>query len=436
MTTRRARTLTYAIVAVLVAAALRFTPQLTPRAEAPEVLDGAAQGESAEAIVVQQGAPDPLAHQDTLARGETMYAVLARGGVSEVVAREALRAAKLLDPRRIPAGMPVTVQKAHPDSAPSEIVLQLAIDRLLHLRRTAEGWTEKEERLPWTTDTVVVAGVIQSSLYTAMDAAAQRVLPVSARRQLTWTLADILEYRVDMSRDLQRGDRFRVLAERSVSPSGAVRMGNVLAASFTLSGNTMEAVRFGGSQARGEYYDQQGRSLRAAFLRAPLQFRRISSVFGKRFHPVLATWKTHKGTDYAASSGTPVRTVGDGVVVRAGWGNGYGNVVEVRHRNGFVSRYAHLRGFASGIRKGARVNIAQTIGYVGSTGMSTGPHLHFEVLVNGVQRDPRAALADRSGFPISAKQKPAFEAHRARLIAALDRRGPTLASADTAGRAD
>src|SRR5207244_6492256 len=119
--------------------------------------------------------------------------------------------------------------------------------------------------------------------------------------------------------------------------------------------------------------------------------RRISSVFGGREHPILGGWRQHKGTDYAAAMGTPVRAIGDGVIVRAGWGNGYGKVLELRHRNGFVTRYGHLSRFASGIHPGTRVTIGQTIAFVGSTGLSTGPHLHFEVLVDGVQRDPREA---------------------------------------------
>jgi murein DD-endopeptidase MepM/ murein hydrolase activator NlpD len=242
----------------------------------------------------------------------------------------------------------------------------------------------------------------------------------------------VYEYRVDMSKDLQVGDRFRVLAERSVSPAGATRAGRLLAASLTLSGQEHEAIRFerGG---RGEFYDANGKSLRAAFLRAPLEFRRISSSFGFRRHPILGDLRKHKGTDYAASSGTPVRAIGEGVVQRAGWGGGYGNVLEIRHPNGYVSRYAHLRGFARGIRKGTRVGIGQQVAYVGSTGLSTAPHLHFEVLVGGVHRDPRIALRDKAGFPIAARERGAFGALRSRLLAAMDGRGATVATATQAG---
>jgi murein DD-endopeptidase MepM/ murein hydrolase activator NlpD len=164
--------------------------------------------------------------------------------------------------------------------------------------------------------------------------------------------------------------------------------------------------------------------MRAAFLRAPLEFRRISSVVGLRQHPVLGTWRRHAGTDYAASTGTPVRAIGDGTVVRAGWGGGYGNVLEVRHKNGYVTRYGHLRGFARGVRVGSRVSIGQTVAYVGSTGLSTGPHLHFEVLVNGVQRDPRSALKRTGGDPVPAAERAAFERLRNRYIESLEALAP------------
>src|SRR5262249_52990906 len=348
---------------------------------------------------------------------------------------QALKALTVINPNRVRAGMPVTFRSEHADSVPSEIVLQLAIDRLLHLKRDGARWTESEENIPWTTDTIVVAGAIHSNLYDAMDSSAKTLLPASVRQQLTWSLADVFEYKIDMSRDLQDGDAFRVMAERSTSSTGATRIGKVLAASFTLSGTEMQAVRYKSAGASGEFFDQNGKSLRAAFLRAPLEFRRISSVFGGRYHPILGVWKAHKGTDYAASLGTPVRAIGDGVVVRAGWGTGYGNVLELRHRNGFVTRYGHLRGFASGIHVGSRVEIGKTVAYVGSTGLATGPHLHFEVLVNGAPPDPRSAPRTRGGDPIPASERVAFEGQRARMIAALETTPTTPLAPSPAGLA-
>ena len=342
---------------------------------------------------------------------DLFFTLLERGGVPKQTTADVIRAAPI-DERRIPGGMPVKFRSAaHPDSSPHEIVLQLAIDRFVHLRRTVGGWSGELQRLPWTMDTIVVAGPIRTTLYDAVRDGGGDAIPLRARVELAWTLADIFEYRVDMSRDLQPGVAFRVLVERARTSSGATRLGNVLAASFDLSGTRLAAVRFSSSRVSGAYFDQTGKSMRAAFLRAPLEFRR---------HPILGVWKKHRGTDYAASSGTPVRSVGDGVVVRAGWAGGYGRVLEIRHHGGIVSRYAHLRGFARGVRPGARVTIAQTVAYVGSTGLSTAPHLHFEVLVGGVFKDPRVALTQRGGLPVPSGERRQFESARQTLLAALE----------------
>lgn len=357
---------------------------------------------------------------DTLHAGETLAGLLERAGVHGGDAGKILAAAAPLDPRRTPAGMPVTVRTARGDSTPSEVVFQLAVDHLVHVRRLGDSaWTGSEERLPWRTDTIAVHGVIASNLYAALDDSAAAILPKAARSELAWSLADIYEYRVDMSRELQPGDAFRVLFERSQGPGGVVRIGNILAARFELSGSETDAVRFTDGSGRAEYFDQTGRSMRAAFLRAPLEFRRISSTFGRRLHPILGIWRNHTGTDYAANEGTPVRAIGDGTVIFAGRRGGYGNMIDIRHRNGIVSRYGHLHGFARGIRSGREVTIGQTIGYVGMTGLATGPHLHFEILVDGRQRDPRTALKRDSGLPIAAADHPRFDAMRDTLLAKL-----------------
>jgi murein DD-endopeptidase MepM/ murein hydrolase activator NlpD len=154
-------------------------------------------------------------------------------------------------------------------------------------------------------------------------------------------------------------------------------------------------------------------------------------VFGLRRHPILGIMRAHQGMDYAAAAGTPVRALGNGTVVFAGWKGGYGRVVEIRHRNGYLTRYGHLKGFASGIRRGASVSISRTIGYVGASGLATAPHLHFEVMVGGKHRDPRVALRNVSGEPLSSGQRSAFASRKATLFAMLDRgaaRGATVAA--------
>jgi murein DD-endopeptidase MepM/ murein hydrolase activator NlpD len=400
----------YSLIALALAGALRFTPQLPdPSAKAADVF-----------VVSQAGTPTWKLRFDTLGRGESLRSVLRRGGLTDGDASEALHAATTLDPKRIPAGMPITIKSEASDSTPSEITLQLSMDRLLKLRRDTSGWVGTEEKQPWTTDTIVVGGTIASNLYDAINTSAKTDLPAGARQQLAWALADVYDYRVDMSRDLQQGDEFKVVAERSVAPTGAVKIGEVIAATFKLSGNTISAVHFNSTSVSGGFFDQTGKSMRAAFLRAPLEFRRISSVFGGREHPILGGIRMHKGTDYAADYGTPVRAIGDGVVVRASWSNGYGNVLEIRHRNGYITRYGHLSAYAKGVRVGSHVAIGDVVARVGSTGLSTGPHLHFEVIVNGEQKDPRVALKSTGGDPVPSGERTAFDEVRDRLLGTLD----------------
>ena len=244
-------------------------------------------------------------------------------------------------------------------------------------------------------------------------------LDAPQRQRLAWDLADIYAWQVDFTRDIQSGDKFRVVLDRLISEDGEVRFGRVLASDLTMSGKNLTAFRFerGG---RSTFYDDDGKSLRRAFLRAPVQFRRISSTFARaRRHPVLGITRRHQGTDYAASPGTPVMAAGDGVVLRAGRAGGYGNLIELRHRNGITTRYGHLRGFARGIRGGVRVSQGQTIGYVGSTGLASGPHLHYEFRVNGVARDSRRVELG-NGAPVPDAERDAFERERDRLKALLD----------------
>jgi murein DD-endopeptidase MepM/ murein hydrolase activator NlpD len=402
-----ARVVTYTTVLALGGVAVAFTPPLPDRPAA---------------IVFATGPRPPVWHQrqDTLARGETLNALLERAGLRGQQAANVLRSVTTLDDRRAPAGLALTARTLGSDSIPTELVFQLAIDHLLTARRTDSGWVSTEEKLPWVTDTIALSGTITSTLYDALDAA-ESDLPAGNRAELAWSLADIYEYRVDMSRDLQPNDAFRVLVERKRGPEGAVRLGSILASTFTLGGTELQAVRYQGTGSRVGYFDQDGKSMRAAFLRAPLEFRRISSIFGMRKHPILGIWRRHAGTDYAASQGTPVRSVGDGVVIYSGRKGGYGNVLEVRHRNGFVTRYGHLRAFARAAKRGARVDIGQTIGFVGMTGLATAPHLHFEVLVGGVQRNPRVALAMKGGEPLPASERDGFARTRGELIATLER---------------
>jgi murein DD-endopeptidase MepM/ murein hydrolase activator NlpD len=418
MQLRGARAITYGVVALLAVAAILFT----------RPLPSSANRQPGELLSASHAERRWRERNDTLGQGDNLMAVLGRAGLSNLLAREALKAAKSLDYRNLRVPMPVRVRSEETDSLPTYITLQLAVDKFLHLKRDSSGWNETVEQVAWTMDTIVVAGTIRSNLYAAMDSAAIGALPARARYALVNRIADdIYEYRVDMSRDLQVGDKFRIVAQRS-TVGNVVRIDTVLAATMTLSGKTTEAVLFRSSKVPGLYFDQDGKPMRTGFLRSPLQFSRITSRFGLRRHPILGTMRAHEGIDYGANAGTPIRAIGDGVVVRAGWNNGYGNVVEIRHARGYMTRYGHMKGFGPGIHVGARVAQRQTIGFVGSTGLSTAPHLHFEVHVNGVQRNPSQVLANVSADPVPASEQAAFVAahERARTLLAGT---PLLASA-------
>jgi murein DD-endopeptidase MepM/ murein hydrolase activator NlpD len=358
------------------------------------------------------------ASRDTLRRGETLTTLLARLGFPLHEAERAARQVPSTEIRRLRAGMVVTALRSRADSLPRRVELPLAIDRLVRLTRRENQWVAEEERYAWTTDTVRLHGVIRSSLSAALNAGADTRFPARLRTEVAFELADLLEYKVDMSRELQEGDSIDMLVERLVTPTGGLRRGSIVAARLTLGDRALEAVRFT-ADGRTDYFDANGKSLRAMFLRAPVEFRRISSGYGMRRHPILGTFKRHTGLDYAAAAGTPVRAIGDGVVVYAGWKGGYGRTLEIRHRNGFVTRYGHLQRFAPGVRQGAMVEQAKTIAFVGSSGLSTAPHLHFEFLVGGVHRDPQSVLATRAGEGLTRALHTAFMLQREQLLGQL-----------------
>jgi murein DD-endopeptidase MepM/ murein hydrolase activator NlpD len=268
-------------------------------------------------------------------------------------------------------------------------------------------------------DTIALSGTIHSSLVASLEHVAQGELSSGQRRSIAWDLADIFEHRIDMSRDLDDGDKFHVLVERLQKPNGKIIVNKILGAKLSLGDQVVEAIHFKSANSSSEWFDGRGKSLTASFLRAPVNFRRITSAFGLRLHPIFGTWRNHTGTDYAAPMGTPVHAIGDGVIVAVGPHGGYGNMIDIRHSNGMVSRYGHMSRFARGIHEGTHVKMGETIGYVGMTGWATGPHLHFEIRENGVAHDPKVALRNQSGEPVSGSESALFNEIRAHTLAVM-----------------
>ena len=355
--------------------------------------------------------PSPASYirEERFQRGDTLPAFLSRLGIAE----EEL--ATLARQRPLQALRPGSNVAAEVSDEGKLLVLSFltARDTLVQLAREGEGFRATEERAALYTQVAMKSSVVQSSLFAASDAAG---IPDSVAMQL----ADIFGGDVDFHRDLRKGDRFSVVYEMHHFSGRPVRAGRVLAAEFVNQGNVFRAVFFRDPQGRSGYYTPDGRNMRKAFLRSPIEFSRVTSGFSSsRFHPVLKTWRAHKGIDYGAPTGTRVRATADGYVTFAGRKGGYGNVVTVRHPNGYTTVYAHLSGIAQGVRQGRRVIQGEVVGSVGSTGLATGPHLHYEFHVNGVHQNPMR-LAMPPGPPVTARLRPEFEEAARPLFARLD----------------
>ncbi len=281
-----------------------------------------------------------------------------------------------------------------------------ALFNRLVVERNEGGWTSRVETASYVATSRLASGNIQTSLFAATDEAH---IPDGVAVQV----AEIFSSDIDFRRALRKGDRFNVVYEALEADGEALRTGRVLSAEFVNAGKTFQAMWFqppgkdaSGAANKGSYYTLDGQSLRRAYLSSPVEFSRISSGFSMRFHPIQQKWKAHLGTDFAAATGTPARTVGDGVVKFAGSQNGYGNVVFIRHRNGHETVYAHLSKIS--VRRGQGVSQGQTVGLVGSTGWTTGPHLHFEFRVNGTQKDPMTIAKQSETIPVSTAVLPLF----------------------------
>lgn len=270
----------------------------------------------------------------------------------------------------------------------------------LSIQKNDSGFSSRIETAPLQVHHSIAGGTIESSLFAATDAA---YVPDSVAVQF----AELFAGDIDFRRALRKGDRFQMVYETLQADGETLRTGQLLSAEFVNAGKLHQAMWFQEAGSKGQYYTLEGLSLRKAFLTSPLKYTRVSSGFGIRVHPISKDRRAHKGIDYAAPTGTPVRSVGDGTVIFAGMQRGYGNVIEVAHRNGKTTVFAHLSRIH--VKKGQKVEQGTVIGAVGSTGLSTGPHLHFEFRVDGEHQDPLTIANERNTQPISAAAKPAFE---------------------------
>lgn len=372
-----------------------------------------------EDIALPAAMPSPAAEisrfwrEERILRGDTVASILARLSVNDPEALSYLLQAK--DVRSLYQLIPgrsirvVTTQEGRLES----LAYVNTDGRRLTVARNESGFSATEE-VPQTEQWVMQSsGEIESSLFGATDAAG---IPEMVATQI----AEIFSSDIDFHRDLRRGDRFSVIYEALAADGEFVGFGRVLAAEFVNQGRTFRAVFFRDDEGRNGYYTPDGRNMRKAFLRSPIEFSRVTSGFSNsRFHPVLKAWRAHKGIDYGASTGTRVRVTADGFVTFAGRKGGYGNVVIVRHPNGYTTLYAHLSGFAQGIRPGKRIIQGEVVGLVGSTGLATGPHLHYEFHVNGVHQNPMR-LAMPPGPPINEQSRSAFQDTALPLFSRLD----------------
>jgi murein DD-endopeptidase MepM/ murein hydrolase activator NlpD len=261
------------------------------------------------------------------------------------------------------------------------LVYWIDADNLLHITRGETGFEAQKVPVEYEERVQHIGGLIKDNLISSIGEEGEQV-------RVALQLSDIFAWDIDFASDLREGDTFRIIVEGHYLNGEFRRFGDILAAELVNNGETYRAYRFG-HNGKFSYYDDQGKALKKAFLKAPLSFRQISSHFSRnRFHPVLKIYRPHRGLDYSAPAGTPVSAVGDGTVLFAGYKGQYGKLAILRHANGWTTYYGHLSKFAKNVRRGKRVEQGQVIGHVGSTGMSTGPHLHYELRIRNQQVNP------------------------------------------------
>ena len=346
-------------------------------------------------------------------RGDTVDELLRRMNIEDADASEYLRKAPESSTfRKLPVG--TEVQAETTDSG-ALVSLHYIGDNGTQVLVVKQDDAFKTKSLPALLEKrlFVRTGVIQTSLYAATDAAD---MPDAAASQLN----ELFSGDIDFHHDLRKGDKFTAVYEMTYSNGALLNTGRIQAAEFVNQGRVYRAVYFEKDAQHGDYYTPEGKSVRKAFLRSPIEYTRVSSGFtNSRFHPVLNKWRSHKGVDFAAPTGTKVKATADGVVSFVGKAGGYGNAIKISHQGRYDTVYGHLSRFAKNLHKGQRVVQGELIGYVGMTGLASGPHLHYEFKINGQQHNPmRVALPDAK--PISAADKVAFQASADDFVARLN----------------
>jgi len=305
------------------------------------------------------------------------------------------------------------IQLTHLDGEIKSMTRRINETATLSVTRAEEGFSANIVENPLETDERMLRGTVDSSLYVAVNSA-------GGTDRLAVSLADVFKYDIDFVNSVRPGDSFVVAHEQQFQDGEFVRDGDILAAEFVNAGRTYRAVRYVSPQGRADYYTPDGRPVRKAFLRYPVDYARISSGFNlARRHPVLNRVRAHKGIDFAAATGTPIKAAGAGRVVSRGRNGGYGNAVVLAHKGGVTTLYGHMSRFARGLSVGNSVAQGQVIGYVGMTGLATGPHVHYEYRVNGVHKNP-ARVTVAKADPIPASLMADFTAQTTPLLARLD----------------
>ncbi|HWV56485.1 MAG TPA: M23 family metallopeptidase [Longimicrobiales bacterium] len=357
-----------------------------------------------------------------LRRGETLGGLLAGANLVENDLWNLLLAFReYADPRRLMAGSEVRIRYPADSSEPHAVEIGLNADTTLHLYRGVAGWEAELSVTPITYDTLYLEGVIGpgQSIYNAVMSDPSLDISDAEKDRLVHELAYVYMYKIDLGRDIQPGATYRVVYERETRPDGTARAQRVLVAELTNRGQSYPAIHFlVPGETEAGHYDLQGRSLRSGFRRYPFDRPRITSGFGTRYHPILGVYRAHQGIDFGAPTGTPVAATADGVVVTAGFDNGYGNHVVLRHQGGYTTLYAHLSRIETGVRPGTAIQEGQRIGYVGATGLATGPHLHYELRLNGRHLNPATAPLPTAP-PLPEEHLAAFQLQAAERIALL-----------------